>query len=106
MLADPPHVMKRLRNNILDRGVTTTAGGKVNRTLMSDLLAIDGRAELRILPKLHVTSHVEVRIKLARSEQRYLRQGVEGSRLGGVPHTSENWRGQTPALAGTELCYN
>ena len=60
MMADPPHIMKRLRNNILDNGVTTQRGGRVDRALMEELLAIDGNAELRILHKLHLTSHVEV----------------------------------------------
>ncbi|KAF0288499.1 Transposable element P transposase [Amphibalanus amphitrite] len=60
MLADPPHVMKRLRNNILDKGVTTAAGGRVDRALMEDLLAIDGNAELKVLHKLHMSSHVEL----------------------------------------------
>ena len=60
MMADPPHVMKRLRNNILDKGVKTRLDGHVNRTLMEELLAIDGNAELKILHKLHMAAHVEV----------------------------------------------
>ena len=60
MLADPPHVMKRLRNHILDNNVHTRFGGCVNRTLVEDLMKIDGSAELRLLFKLRMASHVEV----------------------------------------------
>lgn len=59
VMADLPHAMKNLRNHILDKGVTTSDGGHVNKQLIAELLAIDGGAELRVLHKLHATTHLE-----------------------------------------------
>ena len=60
MMADPPHVIKRLRNNVLDGGVRTKRDGLINRTLMREIVALDGNAEYRLLHKLHLPTHVEV----------------------------------------------
>ena len=67
VVADPPHVMKRLRNNLLDYGITTSRGGRLDRALMHDLVAVDGTSEYRILHKIHLQTHVEVRIMSSHS---------------------------------------
>ncbi|KAF0297948.1 Transposable element P transposase [Amphibalanus amphitrite] len=59
MMADPPHLIKRLRNNLLDRGVRTKNGAVLDRELMREMIAIDGNAEYRLLHKLHLQTHVE-----------------------------------------------
>ena len=59
-MADPPHLMKRVRDNILKHGIKTSRGGVLNRDLMRDIIAIDGSTDHRILPKLHLQTHVEV----------------------------------------------
>ncbi|KAF0296709.1 Transposable element P transposase [Amphibalanus amphitrite] len=54
MFADAPHLLKLLRNYILDEGVRLPGGGQVNKDLMMDVLGIDG-------DKLGVKSHIEVK---------------------------------------------
>ena len=60
-MADPPHALKNLRNHLLDAGITTRSGERLDRPLMRQLLQVDGDAELRLLHKLHPATHVEVR---------------------------------------------
>ena len=60
-MADPPHALKNLRNHVLDKGVVTRSGERIDRPLMRQLLEVDGGAELRLLHKLHPTTHVEVK---------------------------------------------
>ena len=43
VLAEPPHVEKRLRNNLLDHGITTSRGGLLNSALMRAWLRWMGR---------------------------------------------------------------
>ena len=52
MMADPPHLIKRLRNNLLDRGIQTKNGTVLDRALMREMIAIDGNAEYRLLHDL------------------------------------------------------
>ena len=60
VMADPPHGLKNLRNHILDKGIRTRSGERVDRPLMRQLLQVDGDAEMRLLHKIHPTTHVEV----------------------------------------------
>ncbi|KAF0306299.1 Transposable element P transposase [Amphibalanus amphitrite] len=69
VFADPPHIMKRLRNHILDSVIHTRQGGRVDRALIQDLLAIDGDSELKLLHKLQPATHVEV-VGMARQKVR------------------------------------
>ena len=60
-MADPPHAMKNLRNHVLDKaGIMTRSGERLDRPLMRQLLQVDGDAEVRLLHKIHPTTHVEV----------------------------------------------
>ncbi|KAF0297764.1 Transposable element P transposase [Amphibalanus amphitrite] len=61
MFADAPHLLKLLRNYVLDEGVRLPGGGLVNKDLMTDVLGIDGDKEFKMLPKLGVKSHIEVK---------------------------------------------
>ena len=92
MLADPPHLLKRLGNNILDHKVVGVVvgrknGGVLDRALMRDMVAIDGNAEYRLLHKIHPETNVEVNINVQRDLSRhchfifqlyttYLQQGI------------------------------
>ena len=61
VLADPPHIVKRLRNNLLDSGIRTSQGGLLNKALMEEMVAINGTsAEYRVAHKVHLTTHVQV----------------------------------------------
>ena len=60
MFADTPHLLKLLRNYVLDEGFNLPGGGRVDKELLADVLAIDGDREFKLLPKLGVKTHLEV----------------------------------------------
>ncbi|KAF0297803.1 Transposable element P transposase [Amphibalanus amphitrite] len=60
VFADTPHLLKLLRNHVLDDGITLPNGGLVDKELLAQVLAIDEGRDYRILPKLNVDTHLEV----------------------------------------------
>ncbi|KAF0299913.1 Transposable element P transposase [Amphibalanus amphitrite] len=70
VLADPPHIMKRVRNNLLDHGIRTSQGGLLDKALMEEMVAINGAsAEYRVAHKVHLATHVQVK-NMARQKVR------------------------------------
>ena len=60
MFADTPHLLKLLRNHLLDQGITLPDGTKVDKDLFTQVLKLDQGKEYRLLPKVSVASHLEV----------------------------------------------
>ena len=53
--------MKRLRNNLLDQGVKTKGSGRLDKALMTEMVAINGAAaEYRVAHRVHLETHIEV----------------------------------------------
>ena len=61
MFADTPHFLKLLRNYVLDEGVTLPNGGVVNKTLLTQVVNIEEARNYKILPKVKLVSHIQVR---------------------------------------------
>lgn len=68
-MADPPHVLKRLRNNLLDSGIRTSGGGLLDRALMEEMVAINGAAaEYRIAHRVRLETHIQASGNMYSSE--------------------------------------
>ena len=60
VMADTPHLLKLMRNHLLDQGATLPGGVKVDKAFFSQVLGLDDGREYRILPRVAADTHLGV----------------------------------------------
>jgi len=71
VFADPPHMLKLIRNHLIDDGLVLSDGSSITKETLNELLLFDQK-ELRLCPKIGVES-----LELRGSERMRVRRAAE-----------------------------
>ena len=62
IFADTPHLMKLLRNHIIDDGVCLQDGTTITKETIKTIMDADNGEDYKLLPKLGYSTHLHVNI--------------------------------------------